>query len=89
MQLDLYCGFSKHTFKSIFLVTVTRKFQIVRPSNLSRYQLDEEAVALGPKIQQMHRRGLAAKALGRLLKFLTPEGFTREVLWRWRCLLSP
>ncbi|CAE7244930.1 unnamed protein product [Symbiodinium sp. CCMP2592] len=56
---------------------------------LELYQLDEEAVALGPKIQQMDRRGLAAKALGRLLKFLTPEGFTREVLWRWRCLLSP
>ncbi|CAE7690473.1 unnamed protein product [Symbiodinium sp. CCMP2456] len=56
---------------------------------LELYQLDEEAVALGPKIQQMHQRGLAVKALGRLLKFLTSEGFTREVLWRWRCLLSP
>ncbi|CAE7849141.1 unnamed protein product [Symbiodinium necroappetens] len=56
---------------------------------LELYQLDEEAVALGPKIQQMRKRGLAVKALGRLLKFLTSEGFTREVLWRWRFLLSP
>ena len=57
--------------------------------SLLRYQLDEEAVALGPKIQQMRKWGLAVKALGRLLKFLTSEGFTREVLWRWRFLLSP
>ena len=55
---------------------------------LELFQIDQETAVLEPKLLQMERHGQAVKVLGHMLKFMA-IGLAREILWRWRCLLSP